>query len=162
QRVTAQQAGHQQELVRHLELEVTRLEYAAKRAERQYDSVDPENRLIAATLEKKWESALAEREQARTRLEEARRQAPQPGTLPPELQAAFADAGRRMPEVWRELSAEAKKQLLRTLVTGVNLRREENGMVQIRVVWCGGLVSERYVRLPVSTRRRSAVERTIV
>ena len=30
------------------------------RAERQYDSVDPENRLIAATLEKRWEEALAE------------------------------------------------------------------------------------------------------
>ena len=50
ERVSAQQAGHQQELIQHLEQEVKRLEYAAARAERQYNSVDPENRLIAATV----------------------------------------------------------------------------------------------------------------
>jgi hypothetical protein len=48
------------------------------------------------------------------------------------------------------------------LVTGVNLRREANGMVQVRVVWRGGLVSEITVRLPVSTRRRSEIEATIL
>src|SRR5262249_31837971 len=111
---------------------------------------------------KKWESALAEWEHAKTRLAEAQATAPQPVALPAELQAAFADAGRRMPEVWPELSAEAKKRLLRALVTGVNLRREENGMVQVRIVWCAGLVSERRVRLPASTRRRSVVERKMV
>ena len=57
EQVSTRQAEHQQELVRHLEQEVTRLAYAAHRAERQYNCVDPENRLIAATLEKKWESA---------------------------------------------------------------------------------------------------------
>jgi DNA invertase Pin-like site-specific DNA recombinase len=162
QRVTAQQTEHQRELVRHLQQEVARLEYAAKRAERQYNCVDPENRLIAATLEKKWESVLAEREQAQARLAEARARAPQPVAIPSELRAAFADAGRHMPEVWRRLSAEGQKRLLRTLITGVNLRREENGTVQIRIVWCGGLVGECSVRLPVSTRRRSNIERKIV
>jgi len=162
EQVSTQQAGHQQELVQHLEQEVKRLEYTAARAERQYNSVDPENRLIAATLEKKWESALAEREQAKARLAEAQARVPQPVAIPPELRAAFADAGRRLPEIWPELSAQAKKRLLRTLVTGVNLRRGENGMVQVRIVWCGGLVSEKSVRLPVSTRRRSALEKQIV
>jgi hypothetical protein len=162
ERVSAQQSAHQQELVRHLELEVTRLEYAAKRAERQYNCVDPENRLIAATLEKKWESALTEWEQAKTRLAEAQAKAPRPEPLTAELRAAFADVGRRLPDIWPGLSAEAKKRLLRTLITGVNLRREENGMVQMRIVWRGGLVSECSVRLPVSTRRRSDIERSVV
>jgi DNA invertase Pin-like site-specific DNA recombinase len=162
ERVSAQQAGHQQELIQHLQQEVTRLEYAAGRAERQYNSVDPENRLIAATLEKKWEGALAEREQAKARLAEAQAKAPQPVAIPVELRKAFADVGQRLPEIWSGLSAEAKKRLLRTLVTGVNLRRDENGMVQIRIVWCGGLVTEKSARLPVSTRRRSTVEKKIV
>lgn len=162
ERVSAQQAEHHQELIGHLEQEVKRLQYAAARAERQYNNVDPENRLIAATLEKKWESALAEQEQAQTRLTEARARAPQPVAIPPELRAAFADVGRRLPELWPVLSAETKKRLLRTLVTGVNLRRDENGMVQIRIVWSGGLVGEISARLPVSTRRRSAVEKKIV
>jgi hypothetical protein len=145
-----------------LEQEATRLEYAARRAERQYNSVDPENRLIAATLERKWENALAEWEQVRARLVEASVQPPQPIPIPADVREAFADVGRRLPEIWSGLSAEAKKRLLRTLVTGVNLRREANGMVQIRIVWRGGLVSEHHVRLPVSTRRRSEVESQIM
>lgn len=161
ERVSRQQAAHQQELIRHLKQEVVRLEYAASRAERQYNHVDPENRLIAATLEKKWESTLADCEQARERLLEAQDKAPPPVMLPPEVRAAFADVGQRLPELWPRLSSEAQKRLLRTLVTGVNLRRDDNGLVQIRIVWCGGLVSEHQVRLPVSTRRRSELEQRI-
>jgi DNA invertase Pin-like site-specific DNA recombinase len=162
EQVSAQRTEHHQELLRHLEQEVTRLEYAARRAERQYNCVDPENRLIAATLEKRWEGALAECEQAKARLAEARSQAPQPVAIAAELREAFADVGRRLPEVWPRLSAEGKKRLLRTLVEGVNLTRASNGMVQVRIVWRGGLVSERSVRLPVSTRRRSEIEAQIV
>jgi hypothetical protein len=162
ERVSARQAEHHQELLRHLEQEVTRLERAARRAERQYNAVDPENRLIAATLEKRWEVAPAELEQAKGRLAEAQVQAPQTAPIPAELREAFADVGRRLPEVWSRLSAEGKKSLLRTLVEGVNQAREDNGMVRVRVVWRGGPVSERGVRLPVSTRRRSEIEARIV
>jgi hypothetical protein len=73
------------------------------------------------------------------RLAEARAQAPQPAPIPAELREAFADVGRRLPDVWPRLSAEGKKSLLRTLVEGVNLARESNGMVQVRIVWRGGL-----------------------
>jgi DNA invertase Pin-like site-specific DNA recombinase len=162
ERVSARRVEHHQELLRHLGQEVTRLEYAARRAERQYNAVDPENRLIAATLEKRWEVALEEFEQAKARLSEARAQATQPAPIPAELREAFADVGRRLPDVWPRLSAEGKKSLLRTLVEGVNLARESNGMVQVRIVWRGGLVSARRVRLAVSTRRRSEIEARIV
>jgi DNA invertase Pin-like site-specific DNA recombinase len=162
ERVSAQQQAHRQDLVRHLEQEVTRLEYAAKRAERQYDCVDPENRLIAATLEKKWEGALTEWEQAKMRLADTLVKAPRPAPITAELRAAFTDAGRRLPDIWPGLSVEAKKRLLRTLITGVNVCREENGLVRMRIVWRGELVSECSVRLPVSTRRRSGIEQRTV
>jgi DNA invertase Pin-like site-specific DNA recombinase len=162
ERVSTQQADHHQELLHHLEQEVTRLEYAARRVERQYNCVDPENRLIAATLEKRWEGALTEWEQAKARLAETWAQAPQPVQIAAELREAFADVGRRLPDVWPRLSVEGQKRLLRTLVTGVNLARASNGMVRVRIVWCGGLVSERDVRLPVATRRRTEIETQIV
>jgi len=162
ERVSAEQAARHGELVQQLAQEVQRLEYAAKRAERQYDSVDPENRLIAGTLEKKWEDALAELEQARARLNEAQLRSPQPVAIPAELRAAFADVGRRLPEVWPELSIEAQKKLLRTLVTGVNLRRDANGILQVRIAWRGGLVSELQLRLPVHSLRYSEREQAVV
>jgi DNA invertase Pin-like site-specific DNA recombinase len=161
-RVTAGRAAHHREVLAHLEQEVTRLEYAAQRAERQYDRVDPENRLIAATLEAKWEAALAEWERAKARLGEERSRTPPSAPVPPAWRAAFADVGPRLPEVWPRVTGEARKRLLRTLVTGVNLRREDDGVVRIRIVWVGGEVCERAVRLPISSRLRSGHEAKIV
>jgi hypothetical protein len=162
EQVQAQEADRTGELRRHLSQEVERLQYAASRAERQYNCVDPENRLITAALERKWESALAELEQAQERLAEWDAQAPPSVAVPPEVRAAFTDVGRRLPELWPQLSPEARKQLLRTLVQGVNLRRDGDGLVCLRIVWRGGLVTETGARVPLSTRRRSAVEQTVV
>jgi hypothetical protein len=162
ERVNAKQVEHRHELETHLEQEVRRLEYAARRAERQYDSVDPENRLIASTLEKRWEEALVELEQSRTRLAELKAQGPPPVAIPPELRAAFTDVGRRLPELWERLPVEARKTLLRTLVTGVNLSRDETGVVRIRIAWRGGLVSERSISLPLFSVRDTDRERSIL
>jgi hypothetical protein len=162
ERVNAKQAAHHRELEVHLAQEVRRLEYAASRAERQYDSVDPENRLIAATLERRWEEALSELEQPRTRLAELKAQSPPPVAIPPELRAAFADVGRRLPELWDRLTIEARKTLLRTLVTGVNLSRDGPGVVRIRIAWRGGLVGERLVGVPVRTIRGTEREGEIL
>lgn len=162
ERVSSRQAEHRQELERHLEQEVRRLEYAASRAERQYDGVDPENRLIAATLEKRWEQALEELEQSRARLAELRARSPQPIAIPVELREAFADAGRRLPELWGRLPVESRKALLRTIVAGVNLSRDATGVVTIRIAWRGGLVSERSVGVPIATMRDTDRERDLV
>jgi DNA invertase Pin-like site-specific DNA recombinase len=162
EQVSARQAEHHQELVHHLEQEVVRLQYEACRAERQYNHVDPENRLIAATLEKKWEAALEAVEQARSKLAEERERAPAPVNVPENLRHAFAEAAQRLPEIWQSLSTPTRKSLLRTLVHGVNLLRRPEGTVQIRIVWPGGLVSERITRLPVFTRRDTELEAKVV
>lgn len=162
ERVNAKQTEHHRELEHHLEQDVRRLEYAAKRAERQYDSVEPENRLIASTLEKRWEEALAELEQAKARLAELKAQSPQPVAIPAELREAFADAGRRLPELWERIPVEARKTLLRALVTRVNLNRDANGVVQIRIAWRGGLVSERSIGTPIVTIRGTEREQDVL
>ena len=161
-RVNANQTAHHAEVVRHLEQDVERLAYAAARAERQYDRVDPDNRLIATTLEKRWEAALAELEQARGRLADERSRSPQPVAIPADLRAAFTDVGRRLPDVWPRLSAGTRKELLRALVTGVNLSRGDDGIATVRVVWAGGQVTERAVRVPVSSMRYSTREKQVV
>ena len=160
--VSAKQAESHGEQVQHLEQEVARLDYEARRAEKQYHCVDPENRLIAATLEKRWEVALEELEQAKVRLADAQQAIPTPLIIPRELREAFVDAGRRLPGIWDRLSVEAKKSLLRTLISGVHLRRHPDATVQIRVVWRGGLASERTVRIPVFSLRDTDLEKHLV
>jgi hypothetical protein len=161
EKVSAKQRAHHREQIRHLQQEVTRLEFAAARAERQYDAVDPENRLIAASLERKWEQALLELETAKSRLSEAEATTPQAIAVPIELRESFADVGGRLPELWPRLSFEARKSLLRTLVERVNLLRDNEGVCQIRIVWRGGLVTQTRVRVPVSSLRYSETEKQV-
>jgi DNA invertase Pin-like site-specific DNA recombinase len=161
EKVSARQAAHHHERVDHLRQEVTRQEYSAKRAERQYNCVDPENRLIAATLEKKWEHALVDVEQARAKLAEASAEKPKACAIPPALREAFANVGRSLPDLWPRVSLEARKALLRTLVNGVHLAKHADGMVHIRIVWRGGLVSETHVRVPVHSLQYSDTEREV-
>lgn len=156
------QAEHQRELLQHLEQEVKRLDYVAQRAERQYNCVDPENRLIASTLEKKWENALADLEQARARLRESQEKAFDTIAIPTKLREELADVGRRLPEAWDGLSIEARRKLLRALIRGVNVRRDENGIAHLRIVWQGGMVTEKQVRVPMSSFRFTAREQQIV
>ncbi|HEY7427002.1 MAG TPA: recombinase family protein [Gemmataceae bacterium] len=159
--VSARCAAYQRELVEHLEKEVLRLEYQAKRAERQYHCVDPENRLIAATLEKQWEEALVALEQTKSRLVQAQEKATPPIAIPMEMRQAFTDVGRCMSDVWPGLSMQAKKELLRTLVTGVNLHRQEDGTLRLRIVWRGEQVTERVIRMRSLTLRGSQAEQKL-
>src|SRR5215471_11555487 len=88
QALTAQQTEEAQVTHAH-EQRLVRLRYEASLAQRQFLQVDPENRLVAAELEKRWEAALT----ALQRVEEAQAVAPPSPSplrsLPPEIQAAF-------------------------------------------------------------------------
>ena len=74
--------GEQQ---RVLELELQQARYDAALAERRYAACDPDNRLIAAQLEKSWETALRRVEVCQARLEAAR--SPDPVVVPPDSPA---------------------------------------------------------------------------
>ena len=52
--------------------------------------------------------------------------------------------------------------MLRALVAGVNLSRDGNGVLRIRIVWRGDLVSERTIKVPVGTIRGTERERCLV
>lgn len=159
--VTKAQTAHHREQLQHLQQEIARLEYAATRAERQYNHVDPENRLIAANLEKKWEAALEELEQAKSQLAESQAAAPQAVKIPAELREAFADVGQQLPEMWPRLSMDAKRSLIRTLVQQINLLRDSEGVAHLRIVWRGQLVTETQTAVPVQSLRYSDMEQRV-
>lgn len=155
-------AASYQEQVKHVRQDVQRLTYAATRAERQYNNVDPENRLIAATLERKWEHALEDLEQARARLTDLEKGQPQLPKISARDRRRFSDAGKRMPELWEDFSLETRKALLRTLITAVNLERGNEGLVKVRVVWRGGMVTEVEQQVPIHSRQYGPLESQVV
>ena len=148
-------ASRHQRISRAAELAVERARYEADRAERAFSAVEPENRLVARTLEARWEAKLAAVAEAGQALEAAR------DALPPlpsraELEKIAAD----LPALWHApaTSARDRKRLLRTLIADVTLLPEPDpGMVWIGIRWHTGATDELRVGRPAhrGTARRS-------
>lgn len=135
------------------EEQLQRLRYQTSLAERQYRRVDPDNRLVAAELERRWEAALVELRRGEEAL--ARRETAEPAPLisDRELRAKVAELGQQLPAIWADpLTGQAKrKELLRCLIDKIVLRRAGSGRAAVRIVWRGGAASELEVELPGST-----------
>ncbi len=129
-----------------------RADYAVHLAQRQYDAVDPANRLVAAELERRWEEKLTQRRQT----EEAYhhfQQTPLPETVPPELRQLFRDVSGELPELWPALSNSQKKELLRTLISQVNIRRPAADQLEIRIVWISGCYTDYRALTPIYSQK---------
>jgi hypothetical protein len=124
--------------VRRQQLE--RLRYQARLAERQFNQADPDNRLVAAELERRWEAALRELKDAEAALQHDQQPPRAPEALRPEEREAFLRAGQKIPELWRQelLSPQQKKAFLRCLVDKVVVHRSAPDTLQVRIVWRGG------------------------
>lgn len=136
--------------------ELQRLRYEVHLARRQYDRVDPDNRLVAGELERRWEAALRALREAEERVERARQERDKvvPLAVPRELRAAFTSLGASLPGLWQQptLRRAQRKALLRCLIDKVVLRRlEQREHVQTRIVWRGGAVSELDVQVSVGS-----------
>jgi DNA invertase Pin-like site-specific DNA recombinase len=131
--------------------QVERLRYAAALAQRQFNRVDPDNRLVAAELEKRWEGALSELKQAEEAETLRQRNSVTLVALPPDLQAAFTDIGRKLPSVWPQLSHATQKALLRCLIDKVVIHRAARDTVQVRIVWKGGDTTTQMIPIPVGS-----------
>jgi hypothetical protein len=131
----------QQQVAKAHQQQLQRLHYEAQLAERQFRRADPENRLVAAELERRWEQALravAEAEET-WRREDGQRAPVQP--LAPKLRQALEHAGQELPELWsREdfFSQAQRKALLRCLIDKVVVHRTAPDQVRARIVWRGG------------------------
>jgi excisionase family DNA binding protein len=132
----------QQRLV-NLELQQTR--YEASLAERRYAACDPDNRLIAAQLEKSWEEALRRVEACQARLEAMR--TPDQVAAPPD----FAGLADDLAAAWNApgVTMRARQQLLRALVVDIVADVDDAAReVILTIHWRGGQHSQLRVRKP--------------
>jgi hypothetical protein len=148
--VTAQEATFQQLEHAHQQ-HLERLSYEAALAQRQFNRVDPDNRLVAAELEKRWETALADLKQAEE-AQAARSSSPAPLlVLSPELATAFRAIGQHLPALWQQgrVAQRHKKALLRALIDKVVVHRLARDRVQARIVWKVGETTTLSIPVPV-------------
>lgn len=139
------------------EQQLERRRYEAALAERQFNRVDPDNRLVAAELERRWEAALNEVRAAEEVLARAASsQAIAPVALVKALNDNVIRLSGRLPEIWTDpRTTDAKRKgLLRCLVEKVVLERGEHDVARVRIVWRGGAVSEIDVKMRVGSVTR--------
>jgi DNA invertase Pin-like site-specific DNA recombinase len=156
--VLAHQDGqHQRDEVRAaLERDLEAARYAAQRAGKQFDAVDPQNRLVADELERRWDVALTRVRELEQRLtmDEHNPAAPAVPTCD-----EFADLARELEEVWRspESDARLKKRIVRTLIEEVIADTDAAaGEIILHIHWKGGVHTE----LRVPRRRRGQMNHT--
>ena len=149
---------------RHLQLlAVERVEYEAERRRRQFDACEPENRLVARSLERAYEEALADVERQRLALAELDRHRPAPLTEP-ERRALRRLAGE-LGRVWNAPSTtdRDRKELLRALLDDVVLDVDrERDTASVELIWQGGARTELPVRVKHSTVKRSGTRPELI
>jgi hypothetical protein len=109
-------------------------QYAVRLAQRRYEQIDPENRLVARTLEQDWEARLQEQQQLQRDYEYVQKQAPL--RLDDAQRQQLRTLVEDLPRVWQAESTSwaERKELLRLLVADVTLTREENS-IRVQICW---------------------------
>jgi DNA invertase Pin-like site-specific DNA recombinase len=139
QAVAARSREHEQVLQAQRQ-QIERLRYQAHLAERQYNQTDPDNRLVAAELERRWEAALRDLQDAEERFRREQEQPRAPERLSAEERQAVLQAGKTIPELWSQdrLTPQQKKAFLRSLIDKVVVHRSAPDTLHVRIVWRGG------------------------
>ena len=136
------------------EQQIERLRYQAALAQRQYNKVDPDNRLVAAELERRWEASLIALKEAEEKLAFQQWNCENPPLLSPELKAAFSQIAQKLPEIWNQeeiLPTPQKKALLRCLIDKVIIHHLSHDKIQTRIVWKGGETTTAIVTITVGS-----------
>jgi excisionase family DNA binding protein len=138
----------QNEQRRIVELELQQARYEAGLAERRYAACDPDNRLIAAQLEKSWEGALRRVEACQVRLD---------AICAPALNSAaapdFAGLAEDLETAWNApgVTMRARQQLVRALIADIIADVDEKAReIILTIHWQGGQHSQLRIRKPGS------------
>jgi DNA invertase Pin-like site-specific DNA recombinase len=138
-----------QTLNQQWELRLERARYHVALAQRQYDAVDPENRLVAGELEKRWNDALASLKQLGQ--EYATVQHTELAPLSETERQAVRQLATDLPALWQAPTTTAadRKRLLRLVIQEVTLTAQpENRSATFVILWSGGVTTTHQVTCP--------------
>jgi excisionase family DNA binding protein len=140
----AQLATRRTEKQRQVEMELERARYEADRCARQYNQVEPENRLVVRTLETRWNEAM---DRVRALEQQCAQQTDGQELVLTEEQGALRRLALDLPRLWNHASApfDLKKRILRTVLKEIVVYVEESRL-RVLIHWQGGEHSELSLR----------------
>jgi excisionase family DNA binding protein len=128
---------HDDERIAQKELALEQARFEVARAHRQYDAVDPDNRLVAAELERRWNESLKHHRDIEAELEAMK--SSRPASLTEDMRRALLQLGEDVPAVWRhpQSSMSLKKRIVRTVVKEI-VARKDGEKITMLLHWYGG------------------------
>ena len=128
-------------------LRIQRAEYEVQLAQKQYDQVDPENRLVASTLERRWNDSLIELEKVKQQIAELSHEQSLIASFERDQVLALA---RDLPRLWHapETSSKDKKRILQLLIDDITVEKPERYVALLHVRWQGGICEDLKLELP--------------
>ena len=145
---------------RALSLALEKARYEADRARRQYDGVEPENRLVAGELEARWNAALSRVADLQTRLEGLHCE-----PLSEHLEERLMELGTDLRLLWDHAQAPVslQKRILRTVLNEIIIdNRDDPPEHLLRLHWSGGVHTELRVQRNGTGQHRRTVEREVI
>jgi len=137
-------------LDKHWRQRMERARYDAEDAQRRYRAVDPENRLVARSLEQRWEETLRAGREVRDDYDRFLRE--QPPQLSQDERARIAALASDLPSLWHAAGTtpQDRKEIVRHLVERVVVHvKKDSEYVDVTIHWHGGFASQHEVVRPV-------------
>lgn len=147
---------------KQLEISLEKARYEADLARRQYDAVDPANRLVAGELEMRWNTALANLGEAESRLSAA---AAPDEALSDRDREELLMLGSNLRRLWDDPTApvELKKRVVRTAIREIIARVDDaSHRIELMIHWAGGAHTQLYVAKNKSGRNKNAASQETV
>lgn len=139
---------------RQRELQLEQARYEARLAQRQYDAVDPDHRLVASELERRWNDKLERVAQLEQAYAQAEREAQ--WSLSADERAAITELSEDVPAIWsaETTTNQERKQLLRMAIDSVQLDGvSQAGQIEIQIRWRSGAITALNVKRPAPGER---------
>jgi len=151
QAAAAEVQREQDRLGQHWRQRLERAGYECDRAARQYHATEPENRLVARELEKRWEQSLVAQRDVQEAQERFQRE--QPSALSDDDRELLRCLARDLPSLWHSADTPAadRKTLVRHLIEKLVLTAPAHcELAEVSVHWAGGFVSHHELTRPVA------------
>ena len=136
-------------IMRQWHMRIERAEYEVALAERRYQECDPANRLVAGTLERRWNDAMLRLDEIKTQAAEFQSQKAHVATS--EQKAQVLALARNLPRLWRAptTSAKDRKRMLRLLIRDITVEKlSATRQAVLHIRWQGSACTEITVDLP--------------
>jgi DNA invertase Pin-like site-specific DNA recombinase len=150
-------------ITRQWQMRLERAEYEAQLAQRRYEEVDPSNRLVAGTLEHRWNEALLQLEELNRQYAEFQDKHTRATTV--EQKARVLALAQDFPRLWHAPTTQSKdrKRMLRLLIEDITVDRiRGRRQAVLHVRWKGGVCEDLPVELPQPMADRVRYPKPIV